>query len=309
MDAFRDAAIRNRVLTALGEKRASSFSFLGHFLALEWSEIGPYALVQTMPAGPHCTDAEDRVSLSALCGMVDIGLASACRLRTGPGGRLATVQLHLQFTGAVPAGMLTIAAAFDGFSSGHALRQSFSHGVVSADGAPVCYARAAFVALPPPAGAQLGSFPWELGGTDETPLREEALDTRERAVLDDCDRALASNPRDGRGFLERFLGLAPKPEAGGARADVAISPTLSNRVGDVQGGLLLGMAATTAVAATPEHPGLSTLSASFVGPGRGEVLRIGARILHAGRSLATVRTEIRSSAGALLLDAVSSHTA
>ncbi|PJN93076.1 hypothetical protein CNY89_23960, partial [Amaricoccus sp. HAR-UPW-R2A-40] len=60
---------------------------------------------------------------------------------------------------------------------------------------------------------------------------------------------------------------------------------------------------------TPAHPVLSTLSASFLSPGRGEALRIRSEILHAGRSLAATRTQIRSTDGRLALDAVCRHAA
>ena len=74
-------AIRDRVLAALADNRVPGFSFLGHFLQLDWPAIGVDSIVQTMPSGPHCRDLEGRVSTGALCAMMDIGLATAPRLQ------------------------------------------------------------------------------------------------------------------------------------------------------------------------------------------------------------------------------------
>ncbi|PJN93912.1 hypothetical protein CNY89_17625, partial [Amaricoccus sp. HAR-UPW-R2A-40] len=113
MDRRDEDAIRSRVLSALGDNRVRGYSFLGHLLRLGWPRIGTDSLVVTMDAGPHGRDPDGRVSLIALCGMLDIGLATAPRLSIGPAARQATVQLHLQFTGAPAKGPLALEAAFE----------------------------------------------------------------------------------------------------------------------------------------------------------------------------------------------------
>jgi acyl-coenzyme A thioesterase PaaI-like protein len=302
-------AIRDRVLSALADNRVPGFSFLGHFLQLDWPTISVDSIVQTMPSGPHCRDSEGRVSTGALCAMMDIGLATAPRLQIGPSARQATVQMHLQFTGSPADGALAMDAVFEGFSANGALRQSFARGVVRSDGVLVCHARGAFVALPPPRGIDLGPLPWERGRSGTLPaLNPIELDSRERAVFEACNRALASCD-DDHAFIEWFWGMMPEATKGGAYCEVAIGPVLSNRVGDVQGGLLLGLAAATAKVAAAGYPMLSPLSAWFISPGRGENLSVRAEVLHTGRSFAVVRTQVRSGDDALVLEAVSNHSA
>jgi acyl-coenzyme A thioesterase PaaI-like protein len=309
MDRPYADAVRNRVLSALADNRVPGFSFLGHFLQLDWPTIGADSIVQTMAAEPHCRDGEGRINIGALCGMLDIGLASAPRLKIGPSARQATVQLHLQFTGYPANGPLAMEAVFEGFSAGNALRQTFSRGVVRSDGVPVCHARGAFVALPPPRGIDLGPLPWERERSGaRAPLKPGDLDPREQAVFETCNRALASCD-ENHAFIERFWGMMPEPTKDGACCEVAIGPVLSNRVGDVQGGLLLGLAAATAKVAAPGHPMLSTISAWFISPGRGDSLSVHSEVLHTGRSLAVVRTQVRSAKDLLVLEAVSNHAA
>ncbi|RWJ05766.1 acyl-CoA thioesterase domain-containing protein [Mesorhizobium sp.] len=301
--------IRTRVLSALHDKRGTTFSFISHFLRAEWQAVADGSLVQTLRGGPHCEDAEGRICLHALCVMVDSGLATVCRLGAGPNARLATVQLHLQMTGVSLEGPLALEATFDGCAGGSALRQSFAGGIVrSAGGETVARVRATFVTLPPLAGTKLEAFPWEHNSPPNPPLSEAVLDPDERAILNDCDRALASCG-DGRPFLEHFLNMIPREHEGGSHCQVAIRPALGNRVGHVQGGLLLALGASTANAAALAYPGLSSVSAFFMSPGRGESLEARSEAMHRGRSLTTIRTQVRAPGRALLLDVVSSHAA
>jgi hypothetical protein len=77
----------------------------------------------------------------------------------------------------------------------------------------------------------------------------------------------------------------------------------------VQGGLLLGLAATNARAAAPRHPRLSAVAAWYISPGQGAALKIISRRFHEGRSFAAVRTEIRNADGSRVLEVVSHHAA
>ena len=86
--------------------------------------------------------------------------------------------------------------------------------------------------------------------------------------------------------------MLPVATADGARYTVKIGPHHGNRVGHVQGGLLLGLAASGARAAAPRHPVLSAIAAWYISPGQGRALRIRSRRVHEGRSFAVVRTEI-----------------
>ena len=130
------------------------------------------------------------------------------------------------------------------------------------------------------------------------------------AVYAACEAALAQNAADPRfSFLQYFWGLLPEATAEGAQCVVRIGPQLANRVGHVQGGILMGVAAETAKRAVPSHPVLSNISAWFTGPGRGGDLLARSWAVHTGRSLAVVRTEITGPDGARVLEATSAHAA
>ena len=301
--------IRGRVLTGLAGNRTPGFHFPGHFLQLEWPRIGTDAIVETMRAGAHCRNADGGINLAALGMMLDTALATAPRLKIETGARQATVQLSAQFTGHPARGDLSMEAKLEGFSAGHTVRQALSRGVLRSAGQPVCYASATFVVLPPPSGVALAPLPWQReSGVPGTPLKLKDLEPDERVVMSACNSALRRADSQ-RAFIEHFWSMLPQPTHYGARCSVKNGPHLGNRVGHVQGGILLGLAAATAAAAAPKHPMLSGISAWFISPGKGKTLRVRSTVLHAGRSFAVVRSEIRTTEGALVLETVSNHAA
>ena len=302
-------SIRKRVLQALAANRAPGFHFPGYFLDLEWPHLGTDTVVETMPAGPHCTGADGNVHSTALGVMLDTALATAPRLVIEPGARQATVHLNVQYTGHPARGDLRMEAKLEGFSASDAVRQSLARGELYADGKTVAYGTATFVVLPPPQGVKLAPLPWqEERRTVPRPLEPSQLDAAECEVVAACERA-SKRLREGGSFIEHFWDVRPVATKAGARCTVKIGAQHGNRVRHVQGGILFGLATATAQAATPRHPMLSNVSAWFISPGQGDLVKVRSKVVHAGRSFAVVSTEIRTREDRLVLTAMSNHAA
>jgi acyl-coenzyme A thioesterase PaaI-like protein len=153
----------------------------------------------------------------------------------------------------------------------------------------------------------LAPLPWQReSGELASPLNKEDLGSDERAVMKACNTALRRADQQ-HAFIEHFWGALPVQTGTGSRCTVRIGPQHGNRVGHVQGGLLLGLAAITARAAAPQHPQLSAIAAWYISPGQGGALKITSRRFHEGRSFAAVRTEIRNADGSRVLEVVSHH--
>ena len=54
---------------------------------------------------------------------------------------------------------------------------------------------------------------------------------------------------------------------------------------------------------------LSNVSAWYISPGHGKSLRVRSTVMHAGRTIAVVRTEIKTAAGQRVLETVTHHVA
>lgn len=300
-------SIRARTLRALAGNRAPGFHFPGYFLDLLWSRVGERDAVQTMNAGAHCTDADGRANPAALGVLVDGALATAARLKLEAGARLATVHLKLQYTGHPATGALAAEAMLEGFYEGEATRHAITRGVLTSGGRPVCYAGGTFLVLPAPPGVKLAPLPWQQDATASIePLTLRELLPAERAVVRAADAACRRSD-EKHAFIENFFGILPKTVSGGSTCRIKIGAQIGNRVGHVQGGILFGLAQATASAAVPDHPAVSTVSAWYISPGQGKSLTVRSKIVHAGRSFAVVRTEVRNADRSLVLEAVSNH--
>jgi acyl-coenzyme A thioesterase PaaI-like protein len=305
------AVLRKRILAALAANRAPGFHFPGYFLGFAWPRLNGLTVDQTMDAGAHCVDARGIVHPAVVGVMVDQALSTTPRLSPDaiPGARQATVHIDLQYSGHAPRGALRVEASLEGFMTGHSVRQAYTRGVLTSDGQVICHATGTFVVLPPPPGAQLAPLPWQSAGEQPAPpLKPRELDDNEREVMRAANRALKSDA-GGQSFIERFWDIAPKRIQGGATCRVKIGPHMGNRVRHVQGGILLGIAEATAGAAVPDHPAISNISAWYISPGQGKALTARSRVIHAGRSFAVVRTELKNADGTRVLEAVSNHTA
>ncbi|MBL8382138.1 MAG: PaaI family thioesterase [Burkholderiales bacterium] len=301
------ATIRARVLAAIAADRAPGFSFTGHLLDTTWPHIGRDDVRVRIPFGAHCDDGSGAMEITALLMTLDAALGTATRLFIVPGERIATAQLYAQFTGAPLTGDLEVATAFTGMTQGDAVGQMLSRGTASMNGVPVCHGNASFVRLPPPPGARaLAPLPWQSAEQSAAAPDPAQLDAREAQILAHCDAVLAGAWQE-RGFLRSFWGIDPAPHADGAVGRAALGPHMANRVGHVQGGILLGLAVHAAKAAAPRHPVLSNLSAWFISPGRGPFLEARATPLHSGRSFAVVKTEVTGEGGVRVLEAVTAH--
>ena len=303
------AAIRARVLAGIAGARVPGFSFTGHFLALDWPKFGDDSVTTRLPLGPHCREPDGRVSLIALMVALDTGLATAPRLKIAPGVRVASARIEVQFTGHIARDDVLVDAHFRGGTLGAALPQLLSGAILRSGGAVICHASGAFVQVAPPAGAVMAPLPWQARNREAARLPSiDGLDAREQAVLMACDTSLADDSSD-RAFSRRFWSAPAEPGDDGMCCRIKVGPHMANRVGHVQGGILMGIAAETAQAAVPAHATLASLSAWFISPGKSTELHCRSTVIHAGRSLAVVRTEITGAQGERILAAMSQHAA
>lgn len=297
--------IRNRVLRGLALNREPGFHFAGNFLGVSFDAITPAESRVSLEPGPHCKESDGQVNLGAVALLADIALAGAIRGHLTPEQRLATVSMHLQFTGAPLRGHLEATGYFEGFLAGGSGRQGLSRVAVMSGGRKVLYGSGAFMALDPPPGVAMHPVARPVRH-DVPALTERELTESEAAILRRADEALAkASPRHS--FIRRFWGQDPRATATGASCTMDNGAHIGNRVGHAQGGLLVGLAATTAMAALPASWLLSGISAWFTSPGEGPAMKAKSRVVHHGRLTAVVRTEITGKDRRRVLEAVTTH--
>ncbi|HEX6004598.1 MAG TPA: hypothetical protein VFZ14_11445 [Burkholderiales bacterium] len=302
-----DPSIREQVIRGVLLNREPGYHFVGNFLDISFDHIAVRDSRLSMDAGPHCAEADGQVDLGAFAVFVDLALAATVRASVSAEARLATVAMNLHFTGAPLLGRLEAASAFEGFLHGASGQQGLSRVRVAADGEQVCVGSASFMVLKPPKGVTLHPMPHRRRDDPAPVPALHDLKRDEARIVTRADAALADSVARGGSFIRRFWGYEPHAIEGGAACTVKNGPHIGNRVGHVQGGILLGLAAATAAAALPATWALTGVSAWYISPGEGRSLKARSRILHHGRFTSVVRTEITGKHNRRVLEVVTTH--
>lgn len=292
LDARLDA-IRAQVMRGIALNREPGYHFAGNFLDLSYDHVGTDYTALSVDVAPHCAEADGQLSLSGFAILADLVMAAAIRASLPSHTRLATVTMNLQFTGAPLTGRLAGRGAMHGFMQGVSGRQGVSTTDICNDAGLVCTGMATFMVLKPPKGVQMHPVPHRRRGENPTPdIPGGKLHPDEKKVLATAAAAIDHVRAHGGSFIRRFWGVQAKHVADAAQSTVKNGPHIGNRVGHVQGGILLGLAAENAMAALTPHWALTALSAWYISPGEGRSLKIKSKVVHHGRLIAVVRTEV-----------------
>ncbi len=246
------------------------------------------------------------MNLGALLLLADMTLSASNRLYVDSTARTATLAMRIEFTGAPALGLLRAESKSNGFSPHTALAQAASAGSIRTASAEIARMSGIWVAPPAPEGRALNPLPWERKhAAMVAALAPAQLDPLEKSVMRRVRQALREAHHGG--FLRNLWHPEVRHTPRGAASRLAVGMHVGNRVGHVQGGLLLNAALATAIGAVPHHPLLTAASAWFISPGQGKALRSRSTVLQKGRNVAVVRTEVFAVGGTRVLEALSNH--
>lgn len=299
--------IRQHTLRAISNNRAPGMNFPGYFLRLQCRRYQTDGVAFAVEPGAHCADADGIVHRGALLFTADTVLAAANRVFLDPNVRTATLMMRVEFTGEPARGTLHGSGSGSGFSPRTALPESVCSGRIECEGREVMRMSGTWVSPPAPPGVTPRGLPWE-GGEDGATyplLKKSVLEAGEKAVLRRVDQAMRVAQNGD--LLTPLWNPQVKRTPTGARGRLPVGMHVGNRVGHVQGGLLLHAALITAQAAVPEHPLLTGASAWYISPGQGKAISARATLLQSGRNIAVVRTELFNADKKRVLEVVSNH--
>ncbi len=306
----QEERVRRRVLRAIALNRTPGYHFAGNFIDLSFDRVGSEDTRVSYETGPHCADTDGASDIGSLAVAADFALGTALRSDLGPATRLATVSMTLELAAAPRPGIIRAASRRHGLVSEGYGRLGRSRVSIEDAGGEIGYGSGAFMVVEPPPEVSLHPVPLRKRGDAEPPvLAESALTPEELRILRHADEALERAARTGQPFIRHFWGFLPQASRGGASCVMPNGQHVGNRVGHVQGGILVGLAAVTATAALPETWMLSAVTAAFVSPGQGPALQAQAEIVHRGQRSSVIRTGITRSDGRRVLEVVSTHVA
>ena len=297
--------IRRRVLRAIALNRTPGYHFPGNFIDLSFDRVES---LNTRVS--YETDTQDAGDFGSLAVLADFALGTAIRAGLDPATRLATVSMTLELAAAPRAGIIGAASRCHGFAGEGDGRIGRGRVVLEDTAGEIGYGSGAFMVLKPPPDVMLHPVPLRKRGDAAPPvLTERDLAPEELRILRHADEALERAARTKQPFIRHFWGFLPEAAPGGASCVMPNGPHVGNRVGYVQGGILLGLAAATATAALPETWMLGAVAAAFISPGEGPALQAQASVVHRGQRVSVIRTEVTRGDGRRVLEAMSTHVA
>ncbi|HEU5323308.1 MAG TPA: PaaI family thioesterase [Methylomirabilota bacterium] len=292
-------------LAAIGRHRRRRLHLYGHLLDLGWHVVRPGTVRATLPVTRRLWDAGGALAETPVATLADVAMGMALRSRRSSAGvRFPTVSLDIQHGEAPRSGRVTAVASVFALDGSTGLVRC----ELTATGAkPVAVATGAFLCRPLPAGAEAPDLglvrrasarlatrgPWDAG-----------LSHEERQFVLDLGRALERQRRADDPFAA-YLGVetldAPEGEA---RLRLPVASTLTNIVGHAQGGVVYGLAALACARAGGGRA--LAVSVRFLRPGVGPAIVASARVIHAGREVATVECDLADDDGRMVAAAIAS---
>lgn len=304
------SGIRERVLRAIALNRTPGYHFAGNFVDLSFDRVAREDTRISYETGPHCLDLNGGTDIGSLAMAADFALGTSIRAELDRATRTATVSMGLEFGAPLPAGTVRAASRCHGYVGEGYGRIGRARVVLEGANGEIGYGSGQFMILKPPPKVTMHPVPHRKRGDPEpAALAEQDLTADERRILRHADEALERAAKTRQPFIRHFWGYLPEAERGAASCVMPNGSHIGNRVGNVQGGIMLGLAAVTAAAALPERWTMSSITAAFISPGEGAQLKAQASVVHHGQRLSVVRTEVTRSDGRRVLDVMSTHAA
>jgi acyl-coenzyme A thioesterase PaaI-like protein len=303
-----DHVIVKKAMRAIALNRTPGYSFCGNFFDFSYDSADQdHSIVHVKPEA-QSTGSNGQIHIVVQAILADMGLATCLRYNIGDRHRTATVSLSLQFTGVEPCGDLVATSHSQAHLQGVQGRQGISQTRLTSGDALVAIGTAAFMIMPMPQGTILPPVPWvSQKPPDNLPLDLQSLNETESWILERVRQSVIDSEQGGQNFLAHFLTLDTQPTSDGAICNVENGPHIGNRVGHVQGGIILAIGMVCATAALGDEWLLSGVTATYISPGEGETVRAQSVIVHQGRMTAVVKTSVKSGSGKTALEVLSTH--
>lgn len=290
------------VLRALNAARTPGWMFPAHLLDVffeqQVSEDGAIAL---MHIGDHCRDASGRVSTAALSVLADVCMAAAVRGYVGKSVRVATVSMRLSFNQRPCKGRLRAVAKVQFLPTERAVATAVVAVRISDEEGGWCVTgEATFAVLENKQGTAQHPLPTQSTLTS-------TLDSRE---LSDEEQEVWNRARTceayGLGALESFWSLSAtctEITGEGGQWTANIAKHNSNRVGHLQGGVLLGLLARASQGTAKTDFELGDIYVQYLDAVSGPQALIQSKALRLGRNTAFIYATMSSAQGQLLATA------
>lgn len=292
-------SLSEQVLRALHAARTPGWMFPAHLLDLHFVQpVSAEGAVACLHIGPYCAEASGCVSKAAMAVLADVSMAAAVRGHMGHSVRIATMSLRLSFHQQPRQGLLHAVAQVRFMPKDLAMDVAVvTLNMETNAGELCCVGEGTFAVLDNKQGTANHPLPTESTLTGALTL--EALTEAERAVW---ERALQSEARASASCssLEYFWGLKQvEPAVIPVQRQVRIGKHNGNRVGHLQGGIVLGVLADACINLCNGLQELVDISVQYLEPVAGSHTCVQVTPLRMGRNASLLQAQLVDADGKL----------
>lgn len=286
-----------RSIQAIRAVHDYGWTYPSNYLDIYFEKVSAQENISWMEVGAHTLSSQGRIGMAALGVFSDVGLSNAARATLGQQASLATISLHLSIKKLPGAGKIKAVARMANTIDDAEI------GAVRTEVKIYCEAGEQLAS----GSALMGMAPFKnalnVRALPEAPKVFADLaqcvpdsDSPDYAVYQAAQRADALGQSET--FLDHFWGAEKVSlNSGSAVFRFYKGEQLSNRSGNVHGGILYGLAAQAASAVAPEGWMVADSSVQYLNAASEPYFDMTAEVLRQGRNTVVVECKIISNTG------------
>jgi len=295
----------HHVLRALHAARTPGWMFPAHLMDVYFEqEVSEQGAIALMSIGTHCLDAEGYVSKAAVTLLADVCMAASVRGYAGKNVRVATVTMRVSFNQLPRYGYLRAVAKVQFLPADRAVPTAVVSVHIADQAGVLCATgEATFAVLENKHGTAEHPLPTQstlVGCLNSSDLNDEEQSVWKRAK---------ESESHGLGALDHFWSLICPPSRtteNNIKRDIEVGKHNANRVGHLQGGILMALLARASETMLNDAYVLGDISVQYLEPVVGPCTQIEAKSLRNGRNTTFVQLNMRNAEGLLLTTAQAS---
>lgn len=286
-----------RSIQAIRAVHDYGWTYPSNYLDIYFEKISAQENISWMEVGAHALSSQGRISMAALGVFADVGLSNAARATLGQQASLATISLHLSIK-KLPAGgkikaVARMANTIDDAEIG-AVRTEVD--IYSETGEQLASGSALMGMAPFKNALNVRALPDAPKLFADVEQCVPDCGSADYAVYQAAQKAEAQGQR--KSFLDHFWGAEQVSlHPGSAVLRFYKGEQLSNRSGNVHGGILFGLAGQAARAVAPEGWMVADSSVQYLNAASDPHFDVTAEVLRQGRNSVVVECKISSSTG------------
>ena len=291
-----------RSIQAIRAVKEYGWTYPSNYLDIYFEKISPQENISWMEVGAHCLSSNASISMAAFAVFADVGLSNAARASLGQQASLATITLSLSIKKLPGAGKIKAVSRIKNTVDDAEIGAVFTEvEIYSEQGEPLASGHALMGIAPFKNALNVQALPDAPKLFADAAQCVPAADSRDYLIYEGAQQA--QDLDNGASFIDKFWAAQEASEGSWSGFRFFKGEQLSNRSGNVHGGILYGLAAQAASAVVPAGWHIAESAVQYLNAASDTYFDIHTEILRQGRNTVVVECKVVSNAGKKIIHA------